>query len=118
MLRRDDVVIVQFPFLDGTGGKKRPALVVQSDKKNRRLDHSMVAMITGNITRTESVLTQLLIDPSESEGISSGLSGQSAVKYEHLLTINQRDIHATIGHLPATLLTKIDACLKAAFDLK
>ena len=118
MVRRGDVVIVYFPFLNGEGGKKRPALVVQSDLNNRRLDHTMLAMMTGNVTRAAKVATQLLVDPSTPDGASTGLSGLSALKCEHLLTIHQRDVRITIGQFDAKLMARVDACLKAAFDLK
>ena len=37
MTTRGDVVIVEFPYVDGTRGKNRPALVVQCDRNNQRL---------------------------------------------------------------------------------
>jgi mRNA-degrading endonuclease toxin of MazEF toxin-antitoxin module len=37
MIRRGDVVIVQIPFTDVAGAKKRPALVVQNDAYNQTI---------------------------------------------------------------------------------
>jgi mRNA-degrading endonuclease toxin of MazEF toxin-antitoxin module len=54
MITRGDVVIVQFPYQDGTRGKNRPALVVQCDHNNRRLQNTVIAMITGNVRRAET----------------------------------------------------------------
>ncbi len=44
--KRWDVVAVTFPFLEGTDAKRRPALVVSSDRL--RVDHDLywIAMIT------------------------------------------------------------------------
>ena len=89
MTVRGDVVIVRFPYQDGTRGKDRPALVVQCDQNNRRLQNVVVAMITGNIRLAQTEPTQLLVDPSTPEGQSSGLHGRSAVKCENLFTIQQ-----------------------------
>jgi mRNA-degrading endonuclease toxin of MazEF toxin-antitoxin module len=55
--------------------------------------------------------------PSTREGQSSGLGYPSAVKCGNLYTVDQRDIVATIGRLPASAMVQIDACLKAALEL-
>ena len=47
-MRRGDVVLVHFPFSSGTGGKLHPALVVQNDANNARLQNTIVAMITSS----------------------------------------------------------------------
>jgi hypothetical protein len=39
------------------------------------------------------------------------------VKCGNLYTVDQRDILATIGRLPALAMALIDACLKAALEL-
>lgn len=116
MIARGDVVIVQFPYVDGRRGKNRPALVVQNDRDNRRLAQTIVAMITGN-TRHAGEVTQLLLDPATPEGQSSGVHGVSAVKCGNLFTIAQQDILRTIGSLSPALLTRVDECLKAALHL-
>jgi len=117
MTARGDVVIVRFPYQDGTGGKDRPALVVQCDQNNRRLQNVVVAMITGNVRLAQTEPTQLLVDPSTSEGESAGLHGPSAVKCENLFTIQQAHILHTIGRLSRVLMAKVDECLKASLGL-
>ena len=118
MTARGDVVIVQFPYQDGARGKNRPALVVQCDHNNRRLQNTVVAMITGNVQRAQTEPTQLLVDPSTPNGQSSGLHGPSAVKCENLFTIQQAHILRTIGRLSPALTAKVDACLKESLGLK
>ncbi len=118
MTARGDVVIVQFPYQDGTRGKNRPALVVQCDENNHRLQNTIIAMITGNIQRAGTEPTQLLVDPSVPDGKNSGLHGPSAVKCENLFTISQGDILRTIGRLSLALMAKVDACLKSSLGLK
>ena len=117
MIRRGDVVLVQFPYVGGGGGKNRPAVVVQCERLNRQITNTVVAMITGNLRRVETEPTQFLIDPSTSEGQSSGLSYASAVKCENLATVAQADILNTFGHLSAKLKNQLDVCLKAALEL-
>ena len=45
---RGDIVLAELPYSDGSGSKKRPALVVQCDRNNRRLDNVILAMITSS----------------------------------------------------------------------
>jgi len=116
MTRRGDVVIVAFPFVDGRQAKNRPALVVQGDRGNGRLQNTIVAMITGNL-RGIGDPTQLLVDPTTPDGQSSGLNQPSAVKCANLYTVVQRHILRTIGHLPPSLMAKVDDALKAALEL-
>jgi mRNA-degrading endonuclease toxin of MazEF toxin-antitoxin module len=117
MIRRGDVVIVAFPYVSGGGGKNRPALVVQSDRNNGRLQNTIVAMITGNVHLATTEPTQLLIDPATPEGQSSGLAYPSAVKCENLYTISQRDMIRRLGSIPPSLMAQVDTCLKEALGL-
>jgi mRNA interferase MazF len=113
--RRDDVVIVDFPFSDRTGSKVRPALVVQADALNGRIADTIIALISST-HRTSP--TQLLIDISTPEGRLSGLRQNSSVQCQkNLLTIDQQLILRVIGRLPAATMAKVDDCLKAALGL-
>ena len=117
MTRRGDVVIVAFPFVTGGGGKNRPALVIQCDRNNQRLQNTIVAMITGNTSLATVEPTQILVDPATPDGSASGLAYPSAVKCENLYTVTQQDILRTLGSLPPSVMAKIDDCLKAALQL-
>ena len=58
------------PNVHGGRGKNRPAVVVQCDQNNRRLQNTVVVMITGNVQRVQSESTQFLVDPSTADGQS------------------------------------------------
>ena len=116
-LRRGDIVLADLPFSDRSGSKKRPALVVQCDRNNQRLDDAILAMITGVTDRAVSEATQLLIDPATPEGRQSGLLHASAVKCEHLITLHRRFIGRVIGHLAPDVMARVDRCLKESLGL-
>ena len=116
-LRRGDIVLANLPYSDRTGGKKRPALVVQCDRNNQRLDDVILAMITSATDRATSEPTQLLIEVSTSEGRASGLLRDSAVKCEHLVTLHQRFLGRVIGHLAQGSMEKINECLRESLGL-
>ena len=113
---RDDVLL-KFPFAAGAGSKVRPALVVQSDANNRRLQNTIVVMITTSIRLASVEPTQLLIDPNTAEGRTSGLLHPFAVKCENIFTTAKSSIIRTIGSLHPSLLPRLDACLKASLEL-
>ncbi len=117
MIHRGDVVIVAFPYVSGGGGKNRPALVIQCDRNNHRLQNTIVVMITGNIRLTATEPTQLLIDPATPEGKPSGLAYPSAVKCENPYTVSQQDVIRKLGSLPSSTMTRVDACLREALGL-
>jgi len=113
---RGDVILAFVPNVGSPGGKVRPALVVQSDHNNARLNETIIAAITSNTSRVHEP-TQLLIDRSTPDGASSGLLHNSAVRCERLHSIPQADIRRVIGHLSDALMQQIDACLKAALGM-
>jgi mRNA interferase MazF len=114
---RGDVVLVPIRFSSGSGTKTRPVLVVQSDHNNRRLQDTIVAVITSTVSRASKEQTQLLIDLSSPDGKLSGLLNDSAVTCEHLHTILQADIHRKVGVLSASLMRQIDDCLKVSLGI-
>jgi mRNA interferase MazF len=116
-VKRGDVVLADLPYSDRTGSKKRPALVVQCDRNNQRLDDVILALITSITTRAATEPTQLLIEVNTIPGQASGLLFDSAVKCEHLITLHRRFIGRVLGHLPDESIEKIDLCLKESLDL-
>lgn len=116
-MKRGDIVFVEIPFYDRPGSKERTAVIIQSDRNNRRLLSTLVAGITTNVSRAGVEPTQFIIDPASTEGASSGLSHLSAVKCENLYTVSRARIRRTTGHLSDSLKQKLNGCLKAALEL-
>jgi mRNA interferase MazF len=116
IVNRGDVVLVDFPFSSGTAQKLRPAVVVQNDSNNRRLDSTILAPITSN-TRYNAEPTQVLIDPNSSEGASTGLLRLSVVKSENLATVEMKLIRRKIGTLSQQTLNQLNSALKESLAL-
>src|ERR671922_1782343 len=95
---RGDVVLTYVLNVGAPGGKVRPALVVQSDHNNARLNETLIAAITSNLSRVHEP-TPLLIDVSTPDGAASGLLHNSAVRCERLHSIPQADVRRVLGHL-------------------
>ena len=117
-MKRGDIVLMHFPFSSGAGGKVRPAVVVQNDSNNARLNSTIVAMISSTTKLARAEPTQLLIDPASADGRSSGLLHPSAVKCENLFTVEQRLVLRAIGSLTPSLMSAVDDRLKAAIGIR
>jgi mRNA-degrading endonuclease toxin of MazEF toxin-antitoxin module len=51
-MNRGDVILVRFPHSSGLRGKKRPAVVVQSDACTGAVSTLVVAEVTTNVKKT------------------------------------------------------------------
>ncbi|MCI0461621.1 MAG: type II toxin-antitoxin system PemK/MazF family toxin [Gemmataceae bacterium] len=115
-LQRGDIAMARFPHAGGTRGKKRPVLVVQADVYNVKVNHAIVAELTTNLAAAKDPAC-LLIEASTPEGQASGLAQDSVIGCLFLATIAETRISDPIGKLSATLMQKVDHCLKAVLGL-
>jgi len=112
---RGEIVLVDYPFSDRTGSKVRPALVVQTDALNQRIDDTILAAIS-RLTHRASP-TQLFIDLATPEGRATGLRQNSMIQCGNLLTYDQGLIITSIGRLLASQMLQVDQCLRHALSL-
>ncbi len=115
-MKRGDVVILDYPYADGSGSNVCPVLIVQNDRDNQRLTNTIVALITKNVTRVHEP-TQLLIDVSTPEGRQSGLNQTSTVICGNVFTVAQTKVRRVVGSLSPAMMARIDVCLKVALEL-
>ena len=116
-VRRGEIVIVDFPYSNQTTSKIRPALVVQANLWNQRLEDTILAPITSSYDLSSITQTQYFIDVSTPEGQQTGLIFNSVVRCGSLIAYNQSLILRIIGRLPPYTMQQIDGCLKAALGI-
>lgn len=114
---RGDVVIVDFPFGEGRGSKVRPAVVVQCDKDNRRLDTIIVAMITKQTGLVGREPRHILIDISTEAGKTSGLWMHSVVNCSQVAAIKSSRVVRRLGRLSDALMEQLSASLRDGLGL-
>ncbi len=117
-LRRGDVVLVAFPFVAGRDvqRKRRPALVIQADRDNRRRSAVVVAAITS--TQTHASLPAKVAVPRDSDaGRAAGFRLDSVIDCQTLATLPRGEIVSRLGHLSADLMRQVDRALTDALDL-
>lgn len=115
-VKRGDVVLARVPHLAGTRGKRRPAVVIQSDAYNATLRHMVVAEVTSN-PRWMGDPACLAIDVSTSEGMATGLHKSGVISCLHLVTMSADRLGSPIGSLSLAQLVQLDACVKVALGL-
>jgi mRNA interferase MazF len=118
-MKRGDVVLVDLPFVGATGGKLRPAVVVQNDLLNIVivLRETVIVEVTSNLTHAAKP-HQVLIERATPDGAASGLLRDSAIRCERLHTIPQADVARIIGSLSTAGMQRIDVAIRSALGIQ
>jgi mRNA interferase MazF len=115
-LRRGDVVLAWFPHASGTGGKLRPAVVIQNDEDNQKITNTVIVFITSVLLR-KGDKSHVYIDVATPEGRQTGLRKDSLISCNNIATIEQSLISKIIGSLAASTLKVVNDCLRAALEI-
>ncbi len=115
-MNRGDVILVRFPHPSGLRGKKRPAVVVQSDAYAGMVGTLVVAEVTTNLTMAGDPAC-LFINTSTPEGSATGLVRDSVVSCLVLVTVYVDTVAQVLGTLSPTMKQKLNDCLKAALGI-
>jgi mRNA-degrading endonuclease toxin of MazEF toxin-antitoxin module len=115
-MNRGDVILVRFPHPSGLRGKKRPAVIVQSDAYAGKISTLIVAEITKNLTMASDPAC-LFIDASTPEGKATGLVRDSVVSCLVLVSVYADTVAQVLGVLSPTMKRRLDDCLKVALGL-
>ena len=109
-ISRGDIVLVKFVFADEKGAKRRPGLIVSTDRYHQDRRETILAAITGNVGR------RLMGDYKIKAWRESGLLYPSIVT-GIVRTIKQDMIAGRMGALPASELQAVEATLREIFAL-
>jgi mRNA-degrading endonuclease toxin of MazEF toxin-antitoxin module len=115
-MNRGDVILVRFPHPSGLRGKKRPAVIVQSDAYAGTVSTLVVAEVTKNLTMAGDPAC-LFIDANTAEGKATGLVRDSVVSCLVLVTVYADAVAQVLGTLPPALRQRLNDCLKVALAL-
>jgi mRNA-degrading endonuclease toxin of MazEF toxin-antitoxin module len=115
-MNRGDVILVRFPHPSGVRGKKRPAVIVQSDAYAGTISTLVVAEVTKNLTMANDPAC-VFIDVNTPEGKATGLLRDSVVSCLVLVTVYASSVAQTLGTLSPALQQKLNDALKVALEL-
>lgn len=106
---RGDIVLLPFPFTDLTTTKQRPAVVLSHGNFNQTHPDVIVAAITSRVPAEPALEDVVLTHP---EAHAAHLLKPSVIKVAKIVTIDQRLIRKSLGHLPAAVQRKIQTKLR------
>ncbi len=115
-MKRGDFVLVRFPHPSGQRGKKRPAVIIQSNAYAAIVSTAVVAEVTKNLTLKDDPAC-LFIDLGTPEGQATGLLVDSVVSGLVLDTVYADTIAQVLGTLSPSLLQRFDTCLRTGLGL-
>lgn len=109
--KRGDVVLVPFPFSDQTAKKKRPAVVISSDRYNEVSIDIIIMAITSQTERISDIGECKIQDWQR-----AGLLKPSAVK-SAVTTIEKRLVLKKMGSLSPNDFSSLNQALKKLLAL-
>lgn len=117
-VRRGDVVLIAFPLLTRPEGerKRRPAVVVQSNRYNRRRAAVIIAAITSRRAHRD-LPCKVVVERDSPEGRAAGLRLDSLVDCQTLATVPREEIVHRLGRFPPETMRRIDQGLADALGL-
>jgi mRNA-degrading endonuclease toxin of MazEF toxin-antitoxin module len=115
-MKRGDVVLVRFPHPSGVRGKKRPAVIVQSDVYAGTVSTLIVAEVAKNMNMANDPAC-LFIDANTVEGKATGVVRDSVVSCLLLVSVYADSVTLVLGTLSPIMVKKLDDCLRAGLGI-
>ena len=118
-LKRGDVVLIAFPFVAGGAvqRKRRPAVVVQSNRYNRQRDAVIIAAVTSS-TAWKNLPCKVLVTKKSVAGAKAGFRLDSVIDCQTLATVPRDEIVSVMGRLPSDTMRRIDLALTDALQIE
>lgn len=114
-LHRGDVVLVAFPFLESREIKRklRPAVVIQSDRYNRRRAAVILAAITSTQAHRD-LPCKVAVARDSPGGRAAGLRTDSVVDCQTIVTVPRDEVVRRLGTFPPAVVARIGRALQDA----
>ena len=110
-LSRSDVVLVPFPFTDLSGGKVRPALVVNA------LGEDLLVAFISSVLPSSTAPTEFVLEPSHPDFAKTGLKSAATFKLAKLVCLHRSLIRRKLGHISPAIQGEVDVRLARAVGL-
>jgi mRNA-degrading endonuclease toxin of MazEF toxin-antitoxin module len=105
-----DIVLVPIIFTDGSGLKKRPAVVVQSDLPGSKLDCWVVA-----ITSRQQASDWHIVHVPTHQFQSFGLIAESWIQCGKIMTVDKTAVVRVLGKVDSPTLARVKAIVASIF---
>ena len=94
--KQGDIVLVWFLDSNLLTAKKRPAVVLQANNLQTRLDQLIIGMITTNPMR-KGHKSRIFIDVHTETGQRTGLLSDSVIMTDNIATVRLSEIYKRVG---------------------
>lgn len=111
-MRCGEIILLEYPFTDDSGSKRRPALIVSADRFNQGED-IVVVPISSRLPDDNQY--DYVIRQDDAWFSKTGLRFSSSIKWTKPLTISQRLAKRRLGALPGTPLSVVLDHLRSLF---
>ncbi len=110
--KRGDVVLVDFPFVDRTGSKLRPALVVSSSTFHKERNKDIIIAVISTKTQKYKGKTDYPLKDWKKAGLA-----QPSIVRSTLVTILAARINRKVGSISTRDLKEVSQCLRLSLQL-
>ena len=112
VINRGDIFLVPLdPVVGAETSKTRPCVIIQNDIGNATSPVTIVACITGNISRRKYP-TNVFIT-----AVETGLDKDSVVLCNQIRTVDKARLGRKIGEVPEPKMLQIDSALRVSLDI-
>lgn len=108
-MRRGEIVLVKFPFTDLSTTKVRPALVISSNKYNRKGEDAIFICISSLPKKKKK--TDISIKSSDNGFLSTGLKKNSVFRTDKIVILKKSLAVRKLGEVPQDILQEISSNL-------
>ena len=106
MFKQRDIILIPIPFTDLASQKKRPAIVISSDKYNDTSEDIIVVALTSNVKKQDFTIV------ITSEDLEDGkLKTTSMIRVDKIYTLNKSIVLKQFGRIKSSVLAKIKTTL-------
>ncbi len=109
-----DVVILRWPFTDGSGAKQRPALLISSDTYHNRGEDGLFLLLTSNISRQAEY--DVLVQDTHEEFSRTGLRVSSVIRVDKIMNLHKGMVTRVLGQLGSKLQSSVKEKLRLQFS--
>ncbi|MBI4823660.1 MAG: type II toxin-antitoxin system PemK/MazF family toxin [Nitrospirae bacterium] len=102
MLKQRDIVLIPIPFTNLTSQKKRPAVIISSDKYNEANEDIVVVALTSNVEPRD--FTVILTADDLEEG---NLKVTSMIRADKIYALNKLIVLKTFGRVKHEIFAKV-----------
>ncbi|MBM3435639.1 MAG: type II toxin-antitoxin system PemK/MazF family toxin [Bacteroidetes bacterium] len=105
-MEKGDIILIEFPFTDFTGNKKRPALVLVTGERD-----ITIAFISTQLNWKEG--TDIVLKPSK----YNGLKKESLIRLSKLVTLDKELALGRLGRIENEMVKQVNKNLIRLFKL-